>query len=113
MFVLRSIFWLGTVVLLLPPAAGGEPAPRVNLLHTAYAARALVEDVSGVCDRNPAACAASREAMVLLSRKLQTGAGIVVAGLKAGNAPGEPPVDRGTLTTEDLEPVWSVADASY
>ena len=54
MFVLRSLFWLSTVVLLLPPSQdGNEPAPRVSLLHTAYAARVLVQDVSGVCERNP------------------------------------------------------------
>lgn len=113
MFILRSFFWLATVVVLLPPAESGEPAPRVNLLHTAYAARAIMQDVSGVCERNPAACEASREAMTLLARKLQTGAGIVVAGLKAGEAPGVAAADRGTLTAADLEPGWSIADSTY
>ena len=111
MFLLRSLFWLSTVVVLLPPAQDGrEPAPRVNLLHTAYAARVLLQDMSGVCQRNPDACAASRQALVLLTRKLETGAGIVVASVKAGQTMTTPAVDHGTLTEADLKPVWSVAD---
>ncbi len=105
-FILRSVFWLGTLTLLLPPA-GGEPAPRVSVLHTAYSARVLLEDVSGLCERNPDACAESREALSLLARKLETGAGIVsaVAAHKAGL------VDRashGTLTASDLAPAWTL-----
>ena len=113
MFILRSLFWLSTVVVLLPPSQDGrEPAPRVSLLHTVYAARVLLQDVTGVCERNPEACAASREAMVLLTRKLETGAGIVVAGVQAGQKFSDPTVDHGTLTAADLEPVWSVAEVS-
>jgi hypothetical protein len=113
MFVLRSLFWLSMVVVLLPPSEDGrEPAPRVNLLHTAYAARELLEAGTGVCDRNPDACAASREALVLLSRKIETGADIFVAGVKAGQAKVDPSIDHGTLTDEDLQPGWAVADAS-
>jgi hypothetical protein len=113
MFVLRSLFWLSTVVVLLPPSQDGyEPAPRVNLLHTAYAARVLLQDVTGVCERNPEACAASRQAMVLLTRKLETGAGIVAAGVQAGQELADPAIDHGTLTEADLEPVWSVAEVA-
>jgi len=54
MFVLRSLFWLSTLVLLLPPSQDGrEPAPRVSLLHTAYAARILLQDVTGVVTAIP------------------------------------------------------------
>lgn len=112
MFVLRSLFWLATVVLLLPASSGGEhPAPRVSVIHTAYAARVLLQDVTGVCERHPEACAASREALVLLTRKLETGADIVSAGLIAGQAFADPSVGHGTLTAADLEPSWSLADA--
>ncbi len=105
MFVLRSLFWLSTLVLLLPPAAG-EPAPRVGVLHAAYSARVLLQDLTGVCERNPAACATSRQALALVTAKLETGAGIVSAGMAAVRA-----ADRGTLRAEDLEPAWSLADA--
>jgi hypothetical protein len=113
MFVLRSLFWLATVVVLLPPSQDGrEAAPRVSLLHTVYAARVLLQDVTGVCERNPEACAASRKALVLLSRKLETGAGIVAAGVRAGEELADPNTDHGTLTAADLEPLWSVAEVT-
>lgn len=107
MFVMRSLFWLSTLVVLLPPAADGEPAPRISVLHAAYAARILAQDVTGVCDRNPEACATSREALALLTRKLETGAGIVSAGLVAGQALSD--ADHGTLEPADLEPDWSAS----
>ena len=108
MFILRAVFWLGTLTLLLPPA-GGEPPPRVSLLHTAYSARVLLQDVSGVCVRNPEACAESREALALLARKLETGAGIVSA-VAAHNAGFADQASRGTLTAADLEPAWALPD---
>jgi len=109
MFVLRSFTWLTILVMLLPPAADGEPPPRINLLHAAYAAKILVEDVTGLCERNPAACAASREALTLLARKVETGAVIVTAGIAAAEGTTDVPVDRGTLTATDLEPGWAAA----
>ena len=96
MFVLRSLFWLSTLVILLPPAADGQPAPRVEILQAVYATRILMQDVTGVCERNVEACATSREALVLLTRKLETGADIVAAGIAAA--------DHGTLVAADLEP---------
>jgi hypothetical protein len=110
MFVLRSFVWLATVLMLLPPAADGEPAPRVNVIHAFYAARVLMQDVTGVCERNPEACATSKEALALVADKLETGAVIVSAGIAAGQALSDSS-NHGTLTAADLEPVWSVADA--
>jgi hypothetical protein len=112
MFVLRSLFWLSTVVMLLPAAPDGQPAPRVSLLHTAYAAKIIVQDVTGVCARHPEACATSREALHLLTMKIGTGAEIVSSGIVAGQAFYDANVDRGTLTQTDLQPEWSAAEAS-
>jgi len=105
MFVLRSLFWLATLFLLLPPS-GGDPAPRVSMVHAVYSARILLQDLTGVCARNPEACSTSREALLLLGRKLETGAGIVAAGMTAAQ-----PAERGTLLAADLAPAWSLADA--
>ena len=111
MFVLRSFAWLTTLLLLLPPAADGQPAPRVSLIQAAYAAKILVQDVTGVCERNPAACSTSKEALALLSDKLETGAVIVSAGFIAAQAGSGPRADHGTLTASDLEPAWSSANS--
>ena len=111
MFVLRSLFWLSTVVMLLPAAPDGQPAPRVSLLQTAYAAKILVQDVTGVCARHPEACATSREALHLLTMKIETGADIVSSGIVAGQAFYDANIDRGTLTQADLQPEWSAVEA--
>jgi hypothetical protein len=114
MFILRSLFWLSTLVMLLPASPDGGEPPRVNLLHTAYAVRVIMQDVSGVCERNPAACAASREALTLLTQKLATGASIVTASVKAGQDLefADPNADHGTLTAKDIEPTWSAVEAA-
>ncbi len=116
MFVLRSLFWLSTLVMLLPPTTEGGPAPRVSVLHAVYAARVLAQDITGVCERNPEACATSRTALVLLSRKLETGAGIVASGIAVGQGDIDlfaSEADRGTLNADDLAAPWSVAEAGY
>jgi hypothetical protein len=111
MFVLRSVFWLSTVVLLLPASPDGkEPAPRVSLINTALAARAFVQDMSGMCERNPGACAVGRETLSLVTMKLQTGVGIVSAGISAGRSEPDREADHGTLTAKDLDIAWSFAE---
>jgi len=103
-FFLRTIFWLGLVILLLPPASDGKtPAPRVSMLETVVATRALITDVAALCSRNEAACAISRETIDLVVGKLRTGADIAAAMVGTGGDG----VDRGSLTGQDLEPGWS------
>lgn len=102
MFLIRSLFWLTIAVLLLPPS-GEDPPPRVGLYQTALAARALVEDMTGLCERNAEACATSREAVELFTRKLQTGADMVESAF-AGRA-GEP---HNNLTAADMAAPWSL-----
>lgn len=112
MFFVRAAFWLTTLVLLLPPSQDGAPPPRVSVLHSAYSARIILQDISGVCDRNPQACATSREALTLLGRKLATGADIVSAGIAAGQTrPRSEAAQPGTLRPSDLEPEWGGSDA--
>ena len=47
-----------------------------------------------------------------MTRKLETGAGIVSAGIAASQGQSTPKIDHGTLTEADLEPAWSMADAT-
>ncbi len=96
--------------MLLPPAEGETP-PRVSLIHTAYSVRALVQDITGVCERNPEACAASGAALALLAGKMETGAAIVSAGIALGDPLSQDKQGHGTLTDEDLQPDWELATA--
>ena len=112
MFLLRSTFWLTTLLVLLPPAEHGGQAPRVNLLEAVYAARDIIQDITGVCERNPAACATSRAAAQAMTRKLETGANIVSASIAAGERWSRSEGDHGTLNPSDMEPAWWVPNAS-
>ena len=102
MFVLRSFFWLSTVVMLLPASPDGkEPPPRVSLIHTAYAARALVQDMSGVCERNPGRLhrrAAKRCAARARSSRPAPASSPPAFPRASGNDHAEPKADHGTLT---------------
>jgi hypothetical protein len=106
----RSTFWLTSVVLALPPVDGEHPAPRVGLLETVQAARILAQDVFEICERNRSPCATSRDAFVLVQRKIETCAEIVSTGLaqrgRAGAA-SSPDHPHGTLTAADLAPDWA------
>jgi hypothetical protein len=99
-FLIRSLFWLTIVVLLLPPS-GDSPPPRVGLYQTAFAARALVHDITGLCERNREACATTRNAAVLFTRKLQTGSEMVESAF-AGSSD-EP---HGNLSAADMAAPW-------
>jgi hypothetical protein len=113
MFFVRSLAWLTAVLLLLPPTADGQPAPRVNFLHAAYSTKVLLQDISGACERNPQACATTRATLAMLQAKIETGASILSAGMAAGQALSDPNLDHGTLDPTDLEPAWSLADTRH
>ncbi|MBZ8133100.1 DUF5330 domain-containing protein [Afifella sp. IM 167] len=108
MFVFRSIFWLTTLVLVLPPSEEGGPPPRVSLLQSAAAVRVLAQDVRGLCDRHPQACETSWETLTLLGRKLETGRHVAAAAL--GSAQQEE-AEKGTLTDADLSVPWTAGES--
>jgi hypothetical protein len=104
MFLLRSIFWLGVVVMLLPPAKDGTtPAPRVSVLEALAAARTFARDMANACERNPHACEVGGDTLTLVRRKAETGLDFVGALI----ASDEPDAEAGTLTENDLAPEWS------
>lgn len=113
MFLLKSIFWLALVVLMLPAASDGKtPPPRVSLLETVVATRALLSDLGAICSRNQTACAISRETIDLVAGKIKTGAAIAAAMVSAARdgddiSAAREGDHRGSLTSEDLEPGWS------
>jgi hypothetical protein len=109
MFFLRSAFWLGVVVMLMPPSTDGGEAPRVTVYHAIVAARALASDVGSVCERNPAACATGGAALTLMGEKAETTASIVAAGWSASRSKTAEPASagRGTLQPTDVQAPWS------
>lgn len=106
MFLFRSIFWLGVVVMLLPPASDGSPPPRANVLATLSATRTLARDLSETCERNPRACEISGETLTLMGLKLETGIRIFTAALTSDQTE----TRTGTLTDQDQLAEWAASD---
>lgn len=103
MFLVRSIFWLGVVVMILPPAADGSPPPRVSLLEAISAAQIFANDIAGTCERNPRACEIGNDTVTLVGKKARTGMEIVGSIISTDTHKAE----SGTLTDEDLLAKWS------
>ncbi|GGB50682.1 hypothetical protein GCM10011316_23520 [Roseibium aquae] len=93
-FLVRTAFWL-TLVLMLIPLFGsgpdGESRDPIDPVAAYFAAQAAVSDVTGFCDRNPAACETGGEALAALGAQARDGARIVYQFLdqKVGETDGQ------------------------
>jgi hypothetical protein len=82
-FLLRTAFWLGVVLVLLPTFAGQEsskPASvqsQVSAGDAVSAAGATVADLVNFCDRQPGACVVGAQAAAVVGEKAQAGAKIL------------------------------------
>ncbi len=105
MFLLRSVFWLGVVVMLLP----SDPAQQERLFHTASAA---VQHTATFCDRNGEVCAKGAEHWAAFRKKLEFGARMAMdlASDRLSGPPATPEMrpqsTSGALTRDDLTPAW-------
>jgi hypothetical protein len=121
-FLLRTAFWICVLLLVLP--LGGEPAgdgpsveerASIDAMSALAAAGAAVSDVTGFCERQPAACDVGGQALRLVGERAMTGAAAIQdylgqdhvetgRALPAAAAPSE--ARRGTLTPSDRKPAW-------
>ena len=123
-FLLRMAFWL-TVILVLLPSGGSQPAPKVEVSadEAMSAAGATVSDMQQFCERQPEACAVGSQVAVALGQRAQAGAKMLYEFLNerlgphdtgastktaAGKAVPLPPArpSQHTLTPADLAPAW-------
>ena len=135
-FLLRTAFWLGVALVLLPTFAGPEgstPASAQSQMtsgNAASAASATVADLVHFCDRQPGACVVGAQAAAAVGERAQAGAKILYDYLndrsnpKTGSVSGsvstpsahpaaKTPVrkatadaGRDTLTPADRSPAW-------
>ena len=104
MFLLRSVFWLGLVLLVLPvdrQAAGIEDGP--GALATLLALQTTVQDVRGFCGRNPQACETGAATVDVMRQKAVYSAGLVQTWLGAEGAVGDQP-SPGTVSASGDRP---------
>lgn len=74
-FLIRSAFWL-SLVLLVIPFGGDNDEPTVGAIEAFFAARAVIDDMSGLCERRPQACEIGRSAVHTIGVRAREGARI-------------------------------------
>lgn len=124
-FLLRTAFWLGLVLVLLP-SGGSQPLPKAHVSagDALGAARAAMSDLQQFCQRQPNACEVGSQTATTLGQRAQLGAkmlyeflqqhfgaeenGVGTTGAVASSArPGTPPTgSQDTLRPADLAPAW-------
>lgn len=128
-FLIRCAFWLTLVLLLLPefsdrestPAAGAA-APQATTGDALTVVQAAVADVSGFCERRPAACESGAHLLAATGSRLREGVMALSDLLSGTGAPADPDAaveapepageaDRGTLRAADLQPAWRAPNA--
>ena len=76
-FLIKSAFWLSLVLLVIPFGGGSDNGePSVGAVETFFAARAVIDDMSGLCERRPQACEFGRSALHTIGVRAREGARI-------------------------------------
>ena len=127
-FLLRTAFWLGLVLVLLPIGAGqrSPSGGEVSATEAISAASATVGDLRGFCERQPDACTVGSQVATAIGYRAQAGAKMLYEALNEAMAPRETgsiatrkngtksPLEKSgaerasqsTLTPADLAPAW-------
>jgi len=118
-------FWL-TVILVLLPSGGSQPAPKggnVSALDAMSAAKATVTDMRSFCERQPEACTVGSQTAVAIGHRAQAGPKMLYEYLNEHLGPNDTgtvvnaatgkavplPLARPsqhTLSPNDLAPAW-------
>lgn len=109
-FLIKSAFWLSLVLLVIPLGGGDNgDQPAVGPVETFFAARAVIADVSGLCERRPEACEIGRSAMQTIGVRAREGARIAYGMLDEHFGEHEAPLHTGSVPAQtpqepDAEP---------
>lgn len=80
-FLIKSAFWLSLVLLVIPFGGNDNGEPSVGAIETFFAARAVIDDMSGLCERRPQACEVGRSAVHTIGARARESARIAYAML--------------------------------
>ena len=121
-FLLRTAFWIGVVLALLPTFGPKQSAPPAaagfGATEAVTAASATFGDMIQFCNRQPDACAAGAQFASAFGQRAQAGAKMLydMVGEKFAKADGSADATDGpagdvklsqnTLTSADLSPAW-------
>jgi hypothetical protein len=116
-FLIRSAFWLSLVLLVIPfPGFGGDEQEAVSPIETFFAARAIIGDMSELCEREPAACEVGVNAFHTISVRAKESARIAYdileeepvapeAALVAADMPATDALQTGTIAPTPVQAI--------
>ena len=110
-FLIKSAFWLSLDLLVIPFGNDEDGQPTVGAVQAFLAARPVVDDLSGLCERRPDVCEVGRAAMHTIGVRAREGARIAYGVLDEHFGETGDPVHTGSVpTATELEaPVESAA----
>ncbi|KZL20961.1 hypothetical protein PsAD2_00953 [Pseudovibrio axinellae] len=84
-FLLRTTFWVGLILLLLPIGTGSDDdTPTIGVVQVYLAAQSTIRDLSGFCGRNPNACEMGGSIIKLVGLKAKEAARLTYTYLNDG-----------------------------
>lgn len=102
-FLIRCAFWFSLVLLAIPfgGEAGGDGRPAIGPVDTFMAARAVIDDMSGLCERRPDACDVGRSAFQTIGVRAREGARIAYGLLDENFGDGtSEPIHTGSVAVD-------------
>jgi hypothetical protein len=82
-FFIKTAFWFGLVLLIIPFGTGGANDRLVNPVEAFQAAREAAGDVAGMCERKPDVCVVGKSALYTIGVHAREGARIAYQMLDA------------------------------
>ncbi len=107
-FLIKMAFWFSLVLLALPLDPAGTNGASVSPIQAFFAARAAVDDMSGICERKPDVCEVGKAALHTIGIRARETARIAYDMLEEdGTAKPVPPDEVGALIATDIAPTAS------
>lgn len=98
-FLIRTSFWFSLVLLMLPLGTGDDSGdPQVGPLQALLAARAAVDDFSGICERKPEVCETGKAALHTIGVRAKASAKLAYEMLDEEDVP--VPADKPDVIAE-------------
>lgn len=98
-FLIKSAFWLSLVLLMIPFGGARDDQPAVGPVEALFAARAVIGDVGGLCERQPDACEVGRAAFQTIGLRAKEGARIAYGMLDEHFGETGEPLHTGSVPT--------------
>ncbi len=108
-FLIRTAFWLGLVILVLPIGTGSENSSKevgVSTFEALAAAQSTMNDLSGFCQRNPQTCVTGGVALQAFGEKAKESARLVYEYIDDAVAPTSSQNHSNTLSEQDRNIPW-------